>query len=416
MDSGGTRCLVSLQFVRHSVLAIVLILTATLVYTKAIFLQNAATSPRISSLSSVAHPPLFPEFDHPNPCYGLYHKDAKFPIRDCAEALKRKVTRSGDVDSGYEMTGNEAEWVPSYYTHNIMLIVDALRFTWLAWNASNTEPPYNGFATPHLLLRDPVSRHHSQLYRAVADIPTMTTQRLRGLMVGDIPPFFDISKSVSGSVSKLDDSLPLQLQRAQQPFISLGDDTWARLFSGQLNQTLIDMGLNIHDYDTVDDGIHNRLWKLLMMRDHNDADNLKFTDDTVFSEVPPNQRQLRPDWSWIVAHTLGSDHIGHDRTPQHPLQLYRYQLYDDILATILFFVTAGRIGGDRAATMLANTPDIQHWTRPLGSLKDTRNLTPGNPISHAPTSPWDDTVVFMFGDHGMTDSGAHGGANKEEVS
>lgn len=83
------------------------------------------------------------------------------------------------------------------------------------------------------------------------------------------------------------------------------------------------------------------------------------------------------DWSFLVGHALGVDHVGHSAV-----------LDSEFMHKKLIEVNA--------------------------MLKDTIGMAI-NKIGSKTSSRPDETLFLFFGDHGMTESGSHGGGSSEEV-
>lgn len=73
----------------------------------------------------------------------------------------------------------------------VLLIVDALRYDFTEFNASTDYPRSFQNKLPimaHLCKNHP---HKTRLYKFIADPPTTTMQRLKGLTTGSLPTFID---------------------------------------------------------------------------------------------------------------------------------------------------------------------------------------------------------------------------------
>lgn len=239
------------------------------------------------------------------------------------------------------------------------LIIDALRYDFVAPQPSRhckNDSPYNCFGTVNRLLTS--FPQHSALLRFVADPPTVTAQRLKGLTVGCLPTFIDAGSNMN-SQAITDDNFLAQLRRklnannnnnSKDLMVALGDDTWEALYPlNTFDHLFMFDSFNTWDLHTVDDGILTHLWEYL----------------------PQNQSQNQSkyyelNWKFLVAHFLGVDHIGHTYNAQHSLMSERLQTMDRILSDIV----------DRLP---------------------------------------DDSILFLFGDHGMTLDGEHGGASPDET-
>lgn len=96
--------------------------------------------------------------------------------------------------------------------------------------------------------------------------------------------------------------------------------------------------------------------------------DLHTVDEGVLLHLLPEMR--RDDWSFLVGHFLGVDHCGH------------------------------RFG-----------PDNEHMTKKLLQM----NQAIDDVVHEMDKGGYEDTVLLVFGDHGMTEDGNHGGATEEEV-
>jgi predicted AlkP superfamily pyrophosphatase or phosphodiesterase len=65
--------------------------------------------------------------------------------------------------------------------------------------------------------------------KSLAMTPTMTTQRIRAMMAGFNPNFFDIKDSFTASAAA-EENLICRLREQGMKATFMGDDTWARLY------------------------------------------------------------------------------------------------------------------------------------------------------------------------------------------
>jgi phosphatidylinositol glycan class O len=252
-------------------------------------------------------------------------------------------------------------WTPRRVDSLIILVVDALRFD---------------FARDHLPLSvgsrihgsNNQTRGYSHLYQFVADPPTVTMQRLKALTTGGLPTFADITGSFGGASveedSWVEQLINTRMQRAQRvarsgniPKIAfVGDDTWFDLFPTQFDDSHPYPSFNTRDLDTVDDGCLMHLPRLLdrLIGLHN---NEKGSINSTAFEL-------------VVAHFLGVDHVGHTYGPNDPHMERKLHQMD---------------------VMLSNALDT---------------------IDAAPSESC--VAAYVFGDHGMTEDGNHGGGTSEE--
>jgi GPI ethanolamine phosphate transferase 3 subunit O len=123
----------------------------------------------------------------------------------------------------------------------------------------------------------------------VADPPTTTLQRLKGMTTGSLPTFIDIGSNFA-SPEINEDNIIDQIHRHNMTAVFMGDSTWLELFPNRFKRQYGYPSFNIQDLDTVDTGIERQFPKELAQR----------------------------DWDVIVAHFLGVDHCGHKHGPYHP--------------------------------------------------------------------------------------------------
>ena len=321
------------------------------------------------------------------------------------------------------------------YDRLAFIVIDAWRHDFARWsgNGSDNAAP---LATPYYLNRMPrLARllhrepHTARLYKAVADAPTVTQQRLKGITTGSLPTFVDVGSSFSSSVIT-EDNIIAQiivhrgrgglLSRAKRragkgdaaaarggdesvaltadasrsssgvhnhstfsdgddrtldapAFRSVfaGDDTWASLFPLAFNTVYAFPSFNVADLHGVDNGVKAHLSDLLRIpSSRQPSDHLRVPTE-IKSVEPPNSHT----WGLLVAHFLGVDHVGHRLGPSHP-------------------------------TMAAKLDEMDVL------LVDT--LIPG--IRAQDAASGQSTLLLVMGDHGMTPGGNHGGATDDETS
>lgn len=83
-------------------------------------------------------------------------------------------------------------------------------------------------------------------------------QRVKALLTGSLPTFLDVGSVFAGGQIQ-EDNVLLQAMRNGMRVGAVGDDTWTQLFppasQGALNLSHPYPSLNVHDLDTVDDGV-----------------------------------------------------------------------------------------------------------------------------------------------------------------
>eukprot|EP00644_Phytophthora_capsici_P004512 jgi/Phyca11/16294/fgenesh1_pg.PHYCAscaffold_19_\ len=132
------------------------------------------------------------------------------------------------------------------------------------------------FTTGFFLTRFEVSDLSSCQF--VADPPTMTMQRLKGLTTGSLPTFLDIKDNMAASSHIVEDNLLRQLRAQQRGVIFMGDDTWESLYAREFTRKFAFDSFNVKDLHSVDRGVTAHLFPELQ----------------------------KPDWDLLIAHFLGT--------------------------------------------------------------------------------------------------------------
>ena len=122
----------------------------------------------------------------------------------------------------------------------VLLIVDALRFDFAP-----------EFPTIARALHSRPDR--ARLLQFVADAPTTTMQRLKGLTTGGLPTFVDIGRSFDAGIDIQEDNWVHGAMRAGHRVSVLGDDTWVSLFPPhRITSAQPYPSLNVKDIDGCD--------------------------------------------------------------------------------------------------------------------------------------------------------------------
>ena len=291
----------------------------------------------------------------------------------------------GDADD----TG-EGCWVPRTVDAAIIVVVDALRFDFAVGRLpksigsrirSSSKSNNNNNDE-----NDDDEAQQSRLFTFVADPPTVTMQRLKGLTTGGLPTFADISGNFGGAsidedswVQQLHD-VPIERRRSHLQHVHhrkgqaepreskrvgarmafVGDDTWVDLFPTQFDDSNPYPSFNTRDLDTVDDGCLFHLPRLLS--NLGGGERIGAADDTSDEEK----------FELLVSHFLGVDHVGHTYGPHDRHMTEKLAQMDDALSYVL----------------------------------ETIDSTPTDSCRAA----------LVFGDHGMTEDGNHGGGTEDETN
>ncbi|KAK7010593.1 GPI ethanolamine phosphate transferase 3 [Biomphalaria glabrata] len=232
-------------------------------------------------------------------------------------------------------------WMHSRFKRAIIVLIDALKYDFMEYNETLgiDEIQNIHFKNKLTILHQLKTKKplNSRLYKFIADPPTTTMQRLKGLTTGSLPTFVDAGANFK-SYHITEDNILEQLVQQNKKIKFFGDDTWLGLFPDQFHQSFGFPSFNIQDLHSVDDGILAN----------------------IYSEMK------KSDWDVIIAHFLGVDHCGHRFGPNFPA------MRDKLL---------------QMNAMLSNITQLMQ----------------------------DDTILFVMGDHGMTNTGDHGGDSVAEL-
>lgn len=185
-------------------------------------------------------------------------------------------------------------WHPKSFKKAVVILIDALRYDFTVPAPSSDEP--KGYENALTFLHETAveSPQNAFLRPFIADPPTTTLQRLKGLTTGTLPTFIDIGASFSGTTIE-EDNLLGQLRKEGKKIVHLGDDTWWALFPDyfEANESQAFESFNVWDLHTLDNGVLERIFPLM----------------------EPNKTG---SWDLLVGHFLGVDHAGHRYGPDHP--------------------------------------------------------------------------------------------------
>ena len=258
-------------------------------------------------------------------------------------------TGSGDVS-----TAAAGCWMPRRFDTAVFVIIDALRYDFAAPDAQVDEHSkmYRGHlpVVGQYLEQQP---RNARLYRFIADGPTTTLQRLKGLTTGSLPTFIDVGSNFNSDAIE-EDNWVAQLAANGWHLSFSGDDTWIKVFPHGFTDAHPYPSFNVKDLHGVDNGVIEHLLPAVRERIKLQA----------AARASPNASASVG--SIVVGHYLGVDHVGHRFGPVHP----------------------------EMETKLAQ------MNRELAKLLEAVD---------------EHTVVFVMGDHGMTATGDHGGETRDEI-
>lgn len=215
-----------------------------------------------------------------------------------------------DIDHGGKLTHGSGCWHPKTFDRAVVIIIDALRYD---FTVPFDDTPAQAFHNSIPFLYETAMKQPGNAFLRpfIADPPTTTLQRLKGLTTGTLPTFIDAGSNFAGTAIE-EDNLLLQLRKAGRKLVHLGDDTWTALFPDSFEQNISRAydSLNVWDLHTVDNGVIEHIFPLL-------------------------QDDLKPQWDVMFAHFLGVDHAGHRYGPNHPAMTSKLKQMDDVLRDVV---------------------------------------------------------------------------------
>ncbi|XP_038714577.1 GPI ethanolamine phosphate transferase 3 isoform X2 [Tripterygium wilfordii] len=146
----------------------------------------------------------------------------------------------------------------------------------------------------------------ARIFRAIADPPTTSLQRLKGLTTGGLPTFIDVGNSF-GAPAIVEDNLIHQLVLNGKKVVMMGDDTWIQLFPRHFAKSYPFPSFNVKDLHTVDNGCIDHLLPAL----------------------------YEEDWDVLIAHFLGVDHAGHIFGVDSMPMIEKLKQYNSILERVI---------------------------------------------------------------------------------
>lgn len=220
-------------------------------------------------------------------------------------------------------------WHPKSFDKAVVVIVDALRYdftvpfekqfdsTDLA-GASKDGANRPAIAPRHFHNSIPVfyetavtKPNNAFLLPFIADPPTATLQRLKGLTTGTLPTFIDLGSNFAGTAID-EDNLIAQLRNASKSVVQLGDDTWHALYPDYFvpNLTHAYDSFNVWDLHTVDNGVTEHIFPLF-------------------------EKENAKKWDVVIGHYLGVDHAGHRYGPDHPAMTAKLNQMDEVFRRMI---------------------------------------------------------------------------------
>jgi phosphatidylinositol glycan class O len=196
----------------------------------------------------------------------------------------------------------------------VVVVIDALRYDFTVPFRPTSQDPRPRFfhnAIPILYQTAQETPGNAFLLPFIADPPTTTLQRLKGLTTGTLPTFIEAGSNFAGTAIE-EDNVLLQLRKVGKTLVHLGDDTWNSLFPGYFHPNLTHAydSFNVRDLHTVDNGVIEHLMPLL-------------------------QFSAASQWDVIFGHFLGVDHAGHRYGPDHQAMTEKLKQMDGVIRDIM---------------------------------------------------------------------------------
>ncbi|KAG8644427.1 hypothetical protein MANES_11G127500v8 [Manihot esculenta] len=173
-------------------------------------------------------------------------------------------------------------WTKPAVDRLVIIVLDALRFDFVAPSTFFPEKKPWMDKLPVLQRLAFKQGSSARIFKAIADPPTTSLQRLKGLTTGGLPTFIDVGNSF-GAPAIVEDNFIHQLVINGKRVVMMGDDTWVQLFPHHFNKSYPYPSFNVKDLHTVDNGCIDHLFPSL----------------------------YQEDWDVLIAHFLGVDHAGH---------------------------------------------------------------------------------------------------------
>lgn len=183
-------------------------------------------------------------------------------------------------------------WHPKTFDRAVVILIDALRYDFTVPHAFESPHAYhNAFPVLHEMAVQ--SPQNAFLRPFIADPPTATLQRLKGLTTGTLPTFIDLGSNFGGDAID-EDNLLMQMRNNGKKIAQIGDDTWWSLFPGYFEPNISRAydSFDVWDLHTVDNGVIDHIFPLL-------------------------EPKAKDQWDLLIGHCLGVDHAGHRYGPEH---------------------------------------------------------------------------------------------------
>ncbi|CAG9472211.1 unnamed protein product [Plasmodium vivax] len=217
------------------------------------------------------------------------------------ETFSRKVFGDEYIES-QKSKKNVHSIVNAPYDRIVILLIDALRFDFTLYdpnykkeqeNDESGDEEKNTSKEVRYFQNNMMHLHHmlktekdkTMLFRFQADAPTVTTSRIKSMVIGSIPNYLDVNENFSPS-DDIQDNFVEQLYYNRKTVTAIGDDTLSKL-TKNVARKLVYESFNIFDLYDLD----------IKSKGH------------FYEEYPLDY------WDVLYVHVLGVDHVGHVGKP-----------------------------------------------------------------------------------------------------
>ncbi|KMT11998.1 hypothetical protein BVRB_5g099600 [Beta vulgaris subsp. vulgaris] len=231
---------------------------------------------------------------------------------------------SSPSSSSSSQESNATCWTKPAIDRLVIIVFDALRFDFVAPSSFFPEkkPWMDKLQVIQKLAAEAGST--SRIFKAIADPPTTSLQRLKGLTTGGLPTFIDVGNSF-GAPAIVEDNFIQQLVENGKRVVMMGDDTWLQLFPHHFEKSFPYPSFNVKDLDTVDNGC--------------------------IKHLIPSLRE--GNWDVLIAHFLGVDHAGHIFGVNTMPMIQKLEQYNSIVEDVVeALVSQSGPGGLHENTLL----------------------------------------------------------------
>ncbi|XP_054717516.1 GPI ethanolamine phosphate transferase 2-like [Uloborus diversus] len=223
-----------------------------------------------------------------------------------------------------------------HYEKIILIVIDALRADFISSVLPNSDFEMLLPFTESLIRQQLAIPFVTEVFS-----PTVTMPRIKTLVTGTVSNFMDVFLNLNAT-QMLDDNIIYQTDLKNMKTIFFGDETWLKLFPNSFLRSEGTHSFFVSDFTEVDNNVTRNV----------------------------NAELQNTDWTVMILHYLGVDHIGHSYGPHSHYLPKKLKEMDDI---------------------------IQHIYRFIKNRYKKQSL------------------IVICGDHGMSSSGSHGGMSSNEI-